>query len=333
MRAAVARRPGDREAAPRRHRQRAVACPVCRGGRCGACRGGPCACIRRSAPGGADDRGRLAPSVRGLSASRSTPVSFESPLALIALVVVPVLVGLYVVRERRRQAYAARFTTPGLLPNLVDATPGWRRHLPLALFIVALAAMIVGVARPHASVEGRRQEATVPDRDRLVAVDELAGHPASRLIAAQRAAQASSTACRRVPCRRDRIQRTCVCRRSAHGGPVLVRSALKVAQVGAGDGARRCRRARQPPRAGRSEPAMGKDSPDCHARHLRRSSEERSHDTRQLQRTQARSLHIPVYTVVIGTQDGVVNVPLAGRVQRAAAGAHPTRRPCARSPV
>ena len=28
--------------------------------------------------------------------------------------------------------------------------------------------------------------------------------------------------------------------------------------------------------------------------------------------TQARSLHIPVYTVVIGTQDGVVNVPLAG---------------------
>ena len=84
---------------------------------------GPCACIRRCAPGGADDRRRLAPSVRGLSASRSTPVSFESPLALIALVVVPVLVGLYVVRERRRQAYAARFTTPGLLPNLVDATP------------------------------------------------------------------------------------------------------------------------------------------------------------------------------------------------------------------
>jgi Ca-activated chloride channel family protein len=30
---------------------------------------------------------------------------------------------------------------------------------------------------------------------------------------------------------------------------------------------------------------------------------------------QAKSLHIPVYTVVIGTQDGVVNVPVAGGYQ------------------
>ena len=30
---------------------------------------------------------------------------------------------------------------------------------------------------------------------------------------------------------------------------------------------------------------------------------------------QARSLHIPVYTVVVGTQEGVVNVPLAGGYQ------------------
>ena len=75
---ALARRPGDRRqlrADTGNERLR----PVCRGGRCGARRGGPCACIRRSAPGGADDRGRLAPSVRGLSASRPTPVSFESP--------------------------------------------------------------------------------------------------------------------------------------------------------------------------------------------------------------------------------------------------------------
>ena len=117
-------------------------------------------------------------------------MSFQSPLALIGLVLVPVLVGLYVVRERRRQSYATRFTTPGLLPNLVDAAPGWRRHLPLALFIVALAAMIVGVARPHASVSVQREEATV-----LIAIDSSLSMSSkdirpSRLIAAQRAAQA-----------------------------------------------------------------------------------------------------------------------------------------------
>jgi Ca-activated chloride channel homolog len=76
-------------------------------------------------------------------------MTFQWPLALIALVLIPLLVGLYVVFERRRTKYAERFTTPGLLPNLVDATPRWRRHLPLAILLVALTAMVVGVARPH----------------------------------------------------------------------------------------------------------------------------------------------------------------------------------------
>ena len=93
-------------------------------------------------------------------------MSFQSPLALIGLVLVPVLAGLYVLRERRRQSYATRFTAPALLPNLVSTTPGWRRHLPLALFLVALAAMVVGVARPRASVSVQREEATV-----LIAID------------------------------------------------------------------------------------------------------------------------------------------------------------------
>ena len=88
-------------------------------------------------------------------------MTFEWPLALIALVVVPVVIALYVLRERRRDDYAARFTTPTLLPNLVAAAPGWRRHLPLALLLVGLTALVVGVARPHASVDVRREEATV----------------------------------------------------------------------------------------------------------------------------------------------------------------------------
>ena len=93
-------------------------------------------------------------------------MSFEWPLVLIGLVAVPALLALYVLRERRRIDYAARFTTPGLLPNLVESTPGWRRHLPLAVFLVALAAMIVGVARPRASVSVKREEATV-----IIAID------------------------------------------------------------------------------------------------------------------------------------------------------------------
>ena len=117
-------------------------------------------------------------------------MTFEWPLALIALVIVPVVIALYVLRERRRADYAARFTTPTLLPNLVAAAPGWRRHLPLALLLVGLTALVGGVARPHASVDVRREEATV-----IIAIDtslsmKAQDVPPSRLGAAENAANA-----------------------------------------------------------------------------------------------------------------------------------------------
>jgi Ca-activated chloride channel homolog len=115
-------------------------------------------------------------------------VSFESPLALIGLVVVPLLIGLYVLRERRRPRFAARWGAPSLLPNLVDRAPGARRHLPAAILLAGLAALVVGVARPHATVSLPREEATV-----LLAIDVSRSMSATdvyptRLAAAQRAA-------------------------------------------------------------------------------------------------------------------------------------------------
>jgi Ca-activated chloride channel family protein len=104
-------------------------------------------------------------------------------------VVLPLLLVLYVVRERRRRAWAARFGNPALLPNVVDRSPGWRRHLPLALLLVALGALIVGVARPHAQVTVKREQATV-----IVAIDVSRSMGAtdvrpSRLAAARAAAE------------------------------------------------------------------------------------------------------------------------------------------------
>ena len=117
-------------------------------------------------------------------------MSFQWPLALVGLLVVPALVALYVARERRRSDFAARFTTPALLPNLVDSAPSWRRHLPLALLLLALTAMVVGVARPHAMMSVQREEATV-----ILAIDTSLSMGAqdvkpSRLIAARTAAAA-----------------------------------------------------------------------------------------------------------------------------------------------
>ena len=86
---------------------------------------------------------------------------FDWPLALAALAVLPMMVALYVDRDRRRVASQAEFGNPDLLPNVVDRSPGRLRYLPPLTLLVALVFMIVGVARPHATVSVPREEATI----------------------------------------------------------------------------------------------------------------------------------------------------------------------------
>ena len=88
-------------------------------------------------------------------------MSFHWPLVLMALAALPMLVALYIDRDRRRVASQAQFGNPDLLPNVVDRTPGRLRYVPPLVLLVALALMIVGVARPHATVTVPREEATI----------------------------------------------------------------------------------------------------------------------------------------------------------------------------
>ena len=88
-------------------------------------------------------------------------MSFGWPIALVGLVLVPLLAVAYWWQERRRKRIQARFGSPDLLPNVVDRSPGRLRALPVVIGLVALAAMIVGVARPHATVSVPREEATI----------------------------------------------------------------------------------------------------------------------------------------------------------------------------
>ena len=88
-------------------------------------------------------------------------MSFTWPLVLIALAAIPVLVALYIDRDRRRVASQAAFGNPDLLPNMVDREPGRLRYLAPLIMLVALVFLIVGVARPHATVSVPREEATI----------------------------------------------------------------------------------------------------------------------------------------------------------------------------
>ena len=88
-------------------------------------------------------------------------VSFREPSVLIGLLLLPLAAMAYAVMQRRKRADAARFGNPALLPGLATARPGWRRHLPPLLLLVALGALVVALARPQRSVAAPQRQATV----------------------------------------------------------------------------------------------------------------------------------------------------------------------------
>ena len=115
-------------------------------------------------------------------------MSFATPLVLWGLLLIPLGLIAYWLVQRRRSKYAARFTNLDLLVNVVDATPGRRRHLPALLALAALAALIVAMARPQKVVAVPREDATV-----VLTMDSSASMKAtdvapSRLDAAKSAA-------------------------------------------------------------------------------------------------------------------------------------------------
>ncbi|WP_249523518.1 VWA domain-containing protein [Modestobacter marinus] len=88
-------------------------------------------------------------------------MTFQSPWWLAALLAVVALVGLYVVLQRRRARYAARFTNVALLGSLVPKRPGWRRHVAFGLVAAGLALLVTSLAQPSTGVRVPRERATV----------------------------------------------------------------------------------------------------------------------------------------------------------------------------
>jgi len=87
-------------------------------------------------------------------------MSFGQPLYLLALLAIPRVIGLYVLMERRRMRYAISFTNMDVLARVVGGR-SWRRHIPAALFLLALAALCLGFARPSHNTLVAQDRATV----------------------------------------------------------------------------------------------------------------------------------------------------------------------------
>ncbi|RBY75442.1 VWA domain-containing protein [Blastococcus sp. TF02-09] len=115
-------------------------------------------------------------------------MSFEAPWRLLLLLAVAAVALAYVLVQRRRTAYAVRFADVDLLESVAPRSPRWRRHLPAALLVTALAFMVTAFAKPAAAVEVPSEAATI-----VVAIDTSVSMQAtdvepSRFAAAQEAA-------------------------------------------------------------------------------------------------------------------------------------------------
>jgi Ca-activated chloride channel family protein len=116
-------------------------------------------------------------------------MSFGAPLGLLALLAVPIAVALLSAARRRRTTYAIRFPAAATLAVAAGVAPAWRRHLPAALALAAMAALALALAKPQRTVAVPVEGASV-----VLVTDHSGSMSATdvepdRLAAAQQAAE------------------------------------------------------------------------------------------------------------------------------------------------
>ena len=116
--------------------------------------------------------------------------NFLWPQFLWLLLLLPLLVLLYWWLMRRKKKLAVRYASLAIVKEAMGRGPGWRRHVPPLLMLLALAAMLLASARPVAVVALPSNQQTI-----ILAMDVSGSMRATdvepnRLVAAQNAAKA-----------------------------------------------------------------------------------------------------------------------------------------------
>jgi Ca-activated chloride channel family protein len=115
-------------------------------------------------------------------------MSFGAPLYLLGLLLVPLAAAAWLARRQRVRRYAIRFPATASAALAVGRAPAWRPMVPMALLLASVAALVVALARPERTVAVPIERATimlVTDHSRSMESDDVSP---DRLAAAQRAA-------------------------------------------------------------------------------------------------------------------------------------------------
>jgi Ca-activated chloride channel family protein len=88
-------------------------------------------------------------------------MTFRWPWLLAAAAVIPVAIGAYVWSERRKRKYAVQFASLSLIREALPRSSRWRRHVPFALLLVAVASLVLAMGRPQATVPVPRSQTSI----------------------------------------------------------------------------------------------------------------------------------------------------------------------------
>jgi Ca-activated chloride channel family protein len=233
---------------------------------------------------------------------------FQHPWLLLALLVVPVAVYGFFLLERKRAKRAAAWANPRLVPNMLSGDPGSQRLIPLVLFLIGLILLLSGFARPQAKVSEPRQGATV-----VLAVD-VSGSMAAKDVKPSRLAAADAAITeflKELPSKYRVALVTFSNRPSVRVPPTYDHQVLlqqlptqvEIEGSAIGDGIKQA--------LGVATTAVGKSRPG--APHppaaiilLSDGNQNEGTTTPQQAAQEARKLDVPISTVSLGTQNGVV---------------------------
>jgi Ca-activated chloride channel homolog len=116
-------------------------------------------------------------------------MSFAAPLFLLGLLLVPIGAALQLLAQRRRRRYAIRFPGAPVAALAAPAGRAWSRHLPGLLLALAVAGLVAALARPEATIAVPVEQASVvlvTDVSRSMEATDVAP---DRLSAARSAAE------------------------------------------------------------------------------------------------------------------------------------------------
>jgi Ca-activated chloride channel family protein len=229
---------------------------------------------------------------------------------LLALLGLPLLALMYLAEQRTRVTAAAAFASPAVQASVAPRRPGWRRHLPMLAILIAIALLILAAARPQRTV------AVPVERASIMLATDVSGSMTAKDLAPNRlqaAKQAAHRFVQQVPSRvnvgvmafndiarvlqsptTDRQAVNAAINGMTPSGGTATGNAIDTA-VGVLNRA----------------PKLNGKRPPAALVLLSDGASTRGRDPVAAAQA-ARKLHIPVYTVALGTPNGTITVPRRG---------------------